>query len=294
MVHQFLRAIGFRGITKNADLYKILEDAVGKPDEQALVEDTDGNEFVCFSKSLGEDFGISVCGSFLNEHEFRMEYYYPYFRGSRISTLEPVDLERHASREAYAGICDELKLGVTLIFYVENIIDLLSELKRTRDRVSVDTVVLSGLSNEGKILLPVMKTKEISAKQRRLAEKRMNLMQQAREGDYNAIENLTMNDMDTYSALSRRIAKEDILTIVETSFIPCGIESDQYIIIGEIQSCYRVLNPVSREAIWILSLLCNGMAFDVCINEKDLIGEPEVGRRFKGRIWMQGYLNFGY
>ena len=119
-------------------------------------------------------------------------------------------------------------------------------------------------------------------------------MQKAREGNPDAIENLTLNDMDTYSMLSRRVPKEDILSIVESSFIPYGIESDQYIVIGEILNCYLTENPITDEKVWVLSLSCNDLKFDVCINEKDLYGEPKIGRRFKGKIWMQGYLNFGY
>ena len=34
------------------------------------------------------------------------------------------------------------------------------------------------------------------------------------------------------------------------------------------------------------------MVGDRRINEKDLYGEPQVGRRFKGSIWLQGYINF--
>ena len=41
-----------------------------------------------------------------------------------------------------------------------------------------------------------------------------------------------------------------------------------------------------------MTLSCNEIAFDVCINQKDLMGEPEVGRRFKGNIWMQGFINY--
>ena len=33
------------------------------------------------------------------------------------------------------------------------------------------------------------------------------------------------------------------------------------------------------------------LKFMVCINSKDLLGEPQPGRRFKGQIWMQGTLN---
>ena len=31
---------------------------------------------------------------------------------------------------------------------------------------------------------------------------------------------------------------------------------------------------------------------NVYINEEDLIGEPEIGRRLKASIWLQGRLNF--
>ena len=30
----------------------------------------------------------------------------------------------------------------------------------------------------------------------------------------------------------------------------------------------------------------------VCINAEDLMGEPEIGRRLKASIWLQGRLNF--
>ena len=33
---------------------------------------------------------------------------------------------------------------------------------------------------------------------------------------------------------------------------------------------------------------CNDLIFEICINEKDLEGEPAIGRRFKGTVWMQG------
>lgn len=41
-----------------------------------------------------------------------------------------------------------------------------------------------------------------------------------------------------------------------------------------------------------MTLECNDMDLDICINEKDLLGEPDVGRRFKGVIWLQGNINF--
>lgn len=100
---------------------------MNRPDDQTIVTDEHGNEFACFSKNFGTDIGITVCGNFINDKEFRMEYYYPYLHGSQITTNEMIEIERHAGRESFAGICDELKLGVTLIFYIENIADVLHE-----------------------------------------------------------------------------------------------------------------------------------------------------------------------
>ena len=296
MIHTFLRSIGFGDLTKNADLYLILESILNRPDEQNIVKDEYGNEFACFSKSFGTDIGITVCGNFINDKEFRMEYYYPYLHGSQITTCETIEIERHAAREAFAGICDELKLGVTLIFYIENIADILQARKNAVHNTTTrpDNAVLAGLSTGGKILLPIMKTSKQLANKEKSSEKRLSLMKQARDGNKSAMENLTMNDMDLYSSLSRRIMKEDVLSIVESSFIPYGIESDQYVVIGEILNFYESENSLTNEKLWILNLNCNNLVFDICINQNDLLGEPQIGRRFKGRIWLHGHVNFGY
>ncbi len=56
----------------------------------------------------------------------------------------------------------------------------------------------------------------------------------ARNGDEEAMENLTMEDMDTYSMISERIVTDDVLSIVDSYFMPYGIECDQYSVMGEI------------------------------------------------------------
>ena len=98
--------------------------------------------------------------------------------------------------------------------------------------------------------------------------------------------------MDTYTAISRKIQKEDVFSLVDTYFMPYGVECDQYSILGEIQECRRVTNSMTGEHVWLMTLECNELNFDVCINEKDLFGEPMAGRRFKGVIWLQGAVNY--
>ena len=98
--------------------------------------------------------------------------------------------------------------------------------------------------------------------------------------------------MDMYSTLTKRIQKEDVYTIVDTYFMPYGVECDQYSILAEILECEKISNTITNEELYRMKLLCNELTFDLCINEKDLYGEPAVGRRFKGIIWLQGYINY--
>ena len=83
-----------------------------------------------------------------------------------------------------------------------------------------------------------------------------------------------------------------MFTLVDTYFIPYGMECDLYSILGEITDFRKKQNIMTKEEIYILGVNVNDLIFNICINEKDLMGEPQVGRRFKGTIWMQGYVNY--
>lgn len=286
-MHKFLRSIGFSNINKD-ELREIFQQIIKNPTVHKTAEDSEGNEFVEMSKEFGEFFGITLRGIYREDNTLEVEYYYPYYCGKVISTMEEVDVEKHAEKESYAGICDEIRIGVTLIFYLQNVVDFLSLRKNRAYRNLANGVILGGLSTGGKILLPVNKNDKVIGNHKKESVDRNYLIAAARDGDEDAIENLTLEDIDTYALLSRRITHEDILSIVNTSFMPYGIESDQYAIIGEIMDYRLMQNELTGENIYVLDVACNDLEFSLCINKDDLLGEPEVGRRFKGNIWMQG------
>lgn len=289
-MHSFLRAIGFQDMNKK-EVDQLINDIISNPDRVEITTDSSNTDFAIMQKSFGESFGIYVCGEYLENEIFQAEYYFPYFIGKGITTQENVDVEKHADKESYAGICDEIKLGVTLIFYLQNVAEYLAE-KKIRNKTYGISTTLSALSLGGKILLPINK----DAKQIRNIEKnsqnRSHLIAAAREGDEDAIENLTLEDIDLYSMLSKRIVREDILSIVDTYFMPYGIESDQYSVLGEILDFHTVTNSVTGRTVYAMTIDCNDLIFDICIQAEDLLGEPVIGRRFKGNIWMQGHLNY--
>lgn len=289
-MHSFLRSVGFSEITKNTELYPFLQMTIDAPDMRNSYEKPDGELFVELKKEFGYRTGLAVCGSYI-EDTFQVEYYYPYFRGSYESTQEEIEIERHADKNSYAAICDDMRMGITLIYYLQNISEFF---KHTNGQMisKTGTSVLSALSTEGKIILPIEQYDESRKKHIRRLQKRSNLISAAKDGDEEAIENLTVEDMDMYSMLSRRVTTEDLLTIVESSIMPYGVESDQYAVIGEILDMSHSKNMVTGENMVIMTVNSKDIIYDICINEKDLLGEPQIGRRFKGKIWMQGIMKF--
>lgn len=290
-MHRFLRAIGFSEIGRE-ELDKVLKQIIEYPTVEKAAGDSEGNEFAEISKEFGDFFGISVRGIYKEDDSFEMEYYYPYFCGKSISTREQVDVEKHAEKESYAGICDEVRIGVTLIFYLQNVVDYLAVKNSKTYKNLANGVILGALSTEGKILFPINKIEKQFQNPKQDNTDRNYLIAAARDGDEDAIENLTLEDIDTYSLLSKRITHEDVLSIVDSYFMPFGIESDHYSILGEIMDYFLLQNEWTGENVYTLDLMCNDVSFSLCINQKDLLGTPEVGRRFKGTVWMQGSINY--
>lgn len=287
-MHKFLRSIGFSKIRRK-ELEVILKGIIEHPEMIKVAKDSEGNEFAELSRSFAPNVGITVRGTYQENDTFEMEYYYPYIIGTSVSTQERIEVEKHAEKESYAGVCDELNLGVTLIFYLQNVADYLAQKNKFPSRVNYGAVI-SGLSTEGKILVPILDSSPKEKANVYKNDERSQLMAQARDGDEDAIESLTLEDMDTYAILSQRIMKEDILSIVKTTFMPYGIESDQYSILGEIIEYNIIENRLTQEKMCGLKVVCNGIILDVNINEQDLFGEPKIGRRFKGNVWLQGSL----
>lgn len=54
------------------------------------------------------------------------------------------------------------------------------------------------------------------------------------------MESLTIEDIDLYSQISRRAMKEDLYSIIDSCFMPCGVECDQYSVIGEIEEVEKL------------------------------------------------------
>ena len=291
-MHKFLRAVGFSQYTEKKQVQKLIRDIIIHADERSYTTVGKKTLVAEFDRNFAEDIGIAVCGEFDEDDTYSFDYYLPYLRSDLVSTAEDISIERHAAKESYAGICDDPKVGVSLIFYLQNMISYLKLQGEGKIPAKGTSLNLSALSCQGTIMMPIQKTEWQKKKIAKDAVQRNRLIQAARGGDEEAMESLTLEDMDTYTSISRKIQKADIFSLVDTYFMPYGVECDQYSVLGEITDMKLVTNGLTGEKVHILTLCCNDLNLKVAINSIDLLGEPAVGRRFKGSVWLQGQVNF--
>ena len=291
-MHKYMRAIGFSKLSDRREEQRLITDIIMNATYRSYTSNGEDTILAEFCEDFAPGMGIAVCGEFDAEEKFSYDYFYPYLRGTGISSYDDVSVERHADKESYAGVCDDIKVGVSLIFYLQNIVPYVKAQSMDLLPVTGTTLTLSGLSISGNIILPIGKDESEKQRIQRASMSRNKLIAAARRGDEDAIESLTLEDMDIYSTISKKILTEDVFSLVETYFMPYGVECDQYSVMGEILDISLRVNKITHEEIYVMHLCCNDLEFDVCINNNDLSGEPQIGRRFKGVIWMQGYINY--
>lgn len=291
-MHQYLKAIGFDNINTRYDLKELMEDVEAGFTHQTIVSYRPGGDFCELRREYGQCIGVSLCGELDDDDNFYPDYYFPYFEGSGISTYADIAIERKIEKEQYVGMCEDSKIGISLIFTLQNGIEYMRERQAGFTAGVTTSVTLSGLALSGMILLPVLKDERRLKSEQEASDNRKMLLNAARNGDQSAIETLTLDDIDIYSQVSRRLANEDVFSIVDTYFMPYGVECDLYSIMGEILAVRHRTNSATGVELYQMKLNVNEMQFDVCVPAEEVMGEPEIGRRFKGTIWLQGYINF--
>lgn len=296
-MHDYMRAIGFSEEFNREDFKALLSEAVYTADVSRVLAVKDGFLQMEYRKYFGTHTGLIIRGTMeankSGQEEIYIDYTIPFLKATAISSTGKIDFEKYANREEYAGICEDYRLGMPLIFELQNMNDYLQRKEELEESV-IDVLHLSlaALSLSGAVMIPIEKSESDELNLKKKRQKRETLLRQARIGDEAALENMTLEDMDTYSLLQRRARSEDVYSLVDTYFMPSGIEGDRYSVLGEIKDVTESVNSFTGEELYILDIVANEVFFNVCIHKGDLFGEPEIGRRFKGIVWMQGNVNF--
>lgn len=288
-MHSYLRAIGFSEYTSKANIEKLLNYSSKAPDSQHELIGYGDDRVAEVKKDFGEDFGIMFTGTCIDDEYIDIDYYYPYVYSKVIPVNARINVEKRVFNNSFSAVFEDTRIGVSVIFYLQNALDYMDIIANNdEDSQAKFNIYLSALSTSGTILLPINMTEKDYMRRAVKNSNRTRLIEKARMGDEEAIEKLTLEDMDTYSKLSTRVRTEDIFTIVDSCFMPYGLECDLYTIIADILNVRECVNSKTKETVYLLTLNYNGIAIETAINKKDLTGEPLAGRRFKGTIWLQG------
>lgn len=293
-MHKYMRAVGFSEPMNAMDRLNLIDDIKNKASYRAEAAGLEGGVEVLseYRMELAEGFGVSMVGAFGEENDFPAAQIEPFLMPGAVSTMEEVYVEERIDNRSFAGICDDMRVGTTLIFRLLNPVDYLRFTIFEDLPCPGTSVSLSALSIEGTVVLPLAKTPYEEQLLLWRADRRRRMMEAARDGDEQAMQTITMEDMDTYNDLLDQIQEHDILSLVDSFFMPTGAECDVYYILGEILDCRNVRNPYTLDKIHILTVCASGVEFTLGINDKDLYGQPAPGRRFKGVIWLQGIIHF--
>lgn len=291
-MHSYLRAVGFSNIKSRSDFEKILGIVMEQPSEKNSIDMGNKVTFCEIKKDFMKNMGIGIVGEYDEKGFFYLGHYFPYCKGKYITAIEDVNINKRVDTDSYTGMADDMRLGVSLIFYLQSISDFVSKGKMKEGIVREGQISLAALSCEGKIILGIEQNERQMKNIREESAQRKKLIAEAKQGNQEAIDSLTIEDIDAYAMVSRRVKHEDIYSIVENTFIPYGSESDNYTIIATILSWREIENPFTKEMIYEMDVSCNELVFNLCINKNDLYGMPIVGARFKGNIWLQGKVNY--
>lgn len=296
-MHLFIPAVGLKKYTLRPTLDNLIKDIINEAIENKKVITSskmmDDYYDAQIDKpmvldSLGVVAGLTIRGLYNNiTKDFKYSFAFPYVEGRTPYFNSELIFERQRDKEAFMVHCNEVGKDIAPIFFLRNIVEYMKKFKG--ETILSDRLIwLSALAISGKIILPIRKTTEQIVKYNAATKEKEKLMDKALSGDIEAIDKLAINEYETISQIYERIKTEDVYSIVDSSFIPSGLECDSYSVVGNIESVSECKNIITNEIIYFMKIECNNIEMEIAINKEDLIGEPKAGYRFIGKIWLQG------
>ncbi|SEF68523.1 protein of unknown function [Eubacterium ruminantium] len=288
-MHNLYRAIGFSKIKSRMQMESLYREVLSSPTRKTTASVDLGTSVIQLDREFGNGIGITLIGEIDATQRISIEHSFPFASPSRITYVNSLRLEKHIANDSYNGIIDELTLNV--MFYLQNIADYI-HLNWLNKAPLAETCMLAALSKEGSILLPINRDIDEDLELKKNHIKRLRLLEAAKSGDMDALDDFLLLTLDQKTDMYNKALKDNILSVVDTTMMPYGIDCEAYEIIGIIEDYTIIKNTLTGEEVVKILLQCNDYFFDVYINSIDLRGDPDIGRRFKGVIWLQGYVNF--
>ena len=289
-MHRFLRSIGFSSVRTKQQLNDLKNWVLADPDHLSVVGMPEDGNVAMAEREVAGHAGIAVVGEMDERGVLQPEYYFPYISSTHISSDAHITWDKQAQRNGFIGMCEDFRMGMALIFTVRNVTEVLKQEETGLLSNGFGKVCFSVLAEDAEILLPIHQP-EVSVRHVNEAEAyRLQLMNDANNGNEKAMEQLASHDVQMYQHLMSQLHETDVYTLVESFFMPHGMESDQYYFLGRIAALQQIRNEFTGEFYYRMVVETNRMMLVTAVNTKDVLGVPEVGRRIRCHGWLLGEL----
>lgn len=292
-MHEFLRSIGFSGTLSKKQLDELVNWVLEAPGHLSVVSRAASSgeaNLAVAEREVAGRAGILVAGEMDEHGKLIPEYYFPYLKSAMISSEAGLSVEKQAARDAYTGMCEDYRMGMALIFAVTNIADAARNAisEPMRRNAPFKKVCFAALASDAVVILPLLQTEKVLKPQSEDSKDR--LYHEAEEGNVNAQMAIEKAEEERYHRALDRLRDTDIFTVVESFFMPHGMESERYYLMGKIVSSKQYTNQLTNEDFYDILIEVNGMPLSLAVSRKDLTGEPVNGARLKAHIWLMGEL----
>lgn len=266
-MHRYLRAIGYSEVKSRADAVHMLND---------LTRNTGGDDLF---HPCGKMMGVRVIRN-RSYDDFSIEALIPEAFGNLRLYADEVSFQTRGEGHGLSGILEDPEHLLLVAFFCQNH-DFVEN-----HQLNNCEVRLSGLALSGKIYLPAREKERepiSELKPKRFGGEKLS--------SPSSVMDIIRDEERNFEQVTERLENESIYEVIDTLFMPYGIECDKFEVMGNILEMEYLANQDTGEKVYRLDLDANGVLLSVFINEKDLFGEPKVGRRFKGNVWLQGIVN---
>ena len=119
-MHKFLRTVGFSLYQKDKDIEKLLDKLCEDLSGIKRMQIDEESNLCELRREVAPGMGIAIFGEMDQDGNFQRQYYYPYLKSTDMTSDVSCSIQRHTEKETYAGLLDEYKVGISLIFYIDN------------------------------------------------------------------------------------------------------------------------------------------------------------------------------
>ena len=125
-MHSFLKSVGYTVEGNPGEIEEIIRTTILKAEYRKEVKLKRGGKLIEYIRFTTDDSGIIVVGEEDEEKKFHYKYYFPF--GVSAGSINPEDefyINKKVDSDAYTAMCDDPRVGMSLIFYVVNVVDFL-------------------------------------------------------------------------------------------------------------------------------------------------------------------------